>query len=144
METSALAGLRAPRESCRNRKMLRVHTVRDHSDIFPLKVLFEEAGSALRDGCKGDLAIGVNSALQRGEQPVVSPAVNPPEKTGMRSWFFLLGARELLQSMKQRMNDHDIRLQTINSRRQHKIVRSTAKKFVPPTQESVQKHPGEK
>jgi hypothetical protein len=45
--------------------------------------------------------------------------------------------------MKQRVNDHHIWMEAIDSWRQNKIVQGTAKCCVPPTQKSVQEHPNE-
>src|SRR5580692_7655742 len=70
--------------------------------------------------------------------------MSSPKKTCLRVGILTLVARKLLQSMKQRMNDHYVGMDAIDPRRQQKVARTASKSRVPSAQESVQEHPGEK
>jgi hypothetical protein len=62
----------------------------------------------------------------------------------MRGTILILFAHELLQSMKQRVNYHDIRVETIDSRRQNKIAGRATQRGVPLSEKSIEEHPCEK
>src|SRR5271166_66949 len=121
--------------------MLRVHGVWDNANILQVEVLPQKIRCAFGNRANSDSRIGVNPALQRSEQSIVGPAVQRSKKTGMRIRLGILLARELLQSMKQRVNDHDIRTEAIDSWRKNQIVSSTARYRVPAAQEPIQEHP---
>src|SRR5579859_7876526 len=107
--------------------MLGVNAIRDHANTFPVKIISQETGGSPGNRRKRYRFIGVNPAFQSGQQHIVNAPVQPPKKTALQRGVFLFFPRELLQSMKQRMNDYDIRMKTIDPRRQDQIERNAAK-----------------
>ena len=61
----------------------------------------------------------------------------------MGTGILIFFSSEILQPVKQRMNDHHIGMKTIDSRRQNQIVGSAAEGRVPLSQEPVQEHPSQ-
>lgn len=123
--------------------MCSVNAIRDDADIFPTKIFFQVTGGSPRNGGKRDPGIGVNPALQSGQQRVINAPVQPSEKIAVRCRGVLFFAGKLLQSMEKRMNDYHIRMQAIDSWRQNKIAGHGAKCPMPPSQKPVQEHPRE-
>src|ERR1700688_873869 len=102
-----------------------------------MEVLFELVRGALRDRRERRLSIGINEPLEARQQCVVRPTVHFSKKTG---WprvpgSFLTG--EFVQSTEHNVNDNNVGIDAIDSRRYSEIKRTAVKNAVPPSKKPI-------
>jgi len=123
--------------------MCDVHAVGDNRDILSMKILAEERGRSLRNSRQSDFRIKVDATFQTGKKRVIGAPMKTPKKTQARA-LELLEAGKFPEAMEKSVNDDQIGVETIYSRRENKIKAQSMSPLIPNAVDGIQKKPGEK
>src|ERR1700726_1118050 len=120
-----------------------VHTVWNQVNVAAVKVLREQIGGALRHRCERYFSIGIQPTLERRQQPVVGPAMQPSQNGGLLLFSGAPLTREFPEPLEHDMNDDDIRVEAIDAWRQNKVERKATESALPPPKKSIRRHPSD-
>src|SRR6266852_2425364 len=143
LKVAAQARFGTPREPRRGRKLRVVHTVGNDADILAAEIIAEQRGGALGNSGERNFGVRINAALQASKKGVVGAAMELPKKAGSWQRAVVL-ARKFLEAMEERVNEDNVSVQTVNSRRKNKVEAQSMDQAIPRTTERIQEKPDDK
>ncbi len=123
--------------------MCGVHAVGDNRDILSVKILAEERGRSLRNSHQSEFRIKKDATFQTGKKRVIGAPMKTPKQI-QAGGLELLEASKFAEAMEKSVNDDQIGIETIYSRRENKIKAQPMSPLIPNAVDGVQKKPGEK
>jgi hypothetical protein len=121
--------------------MCAVHAIGDNGYILTMKILAEQRGRSLGDSRESDLRIGVDATFQTGKKSVIGAPMKTTKKT-QAGGLGMFVAGKFQQAMEKSVNDDQIRVETIYSRRENEVKAQSMSPSVPSAANGVQKKPG--